>query len=109
MEIAEFRSRDGLRILLRTAGKRVGGEETLLEIEAVLAVVGFTAADLGMPMSASGEGPAGGRVENMECVALVAARGVGKYFARKFRLPGGVVARETKPGRIPASIAANFG
>ncbi len=96
-EIAESRSRDGLRILLRTAGERVGGEETLLRIEAVLAVVGFATTDFVIPMRAGGEVPAGVRVECMECVALVATRRLEDYFARNSRFAGVVAQRETKP------------
>src|SRR3989442_10873844 len=58
-----------------------------------------------MPMSASGEVPAGVRVENMECVALVAARRLEDYFARNSRFAGVVAQRETKPVRIAESIA----
>src|SRR6267143_6396099 len=72
-EIAEFPSRNGLRILLRTAGERVGGEETLFGIEAVLTVVGFTAGDLVIPVLAGVEVPATVGLEDMQCVALVEA------------------------------------
>src|SRR6267154_210937 len=103
-EITEFRRGKGCRIGLRTEGVWVGGVETLFGIKAVLAVVRFTAADLVMPMGTGREVPVGARIENMECIALVAAGRLEDGFAGNSRFAGVVAQRKAKLVSIAEGI-----
>ena len=68
----------------------------MLGIKTVLAVVRFTAADLVMPMRTGREVPVGARIENMKCIALVAAGRLEDGFAGNSRFAGVVAQREAK-------------
>src|SRR5258708_14347110 len=70
-EIAEFGGRNGRGIGLLAGGIRIGGEKALQEIVAVLASVGFAAADFVAPVFAGGKIPAGAGAENVSEITLV--------------------------------------